>query len=153
MKMTNYKGSRLGGSALAQCLNQIGGASTNNYSHAPDLDNFEYFKKCFKTFQKWLLNKWILSGHDVSDGGLLTTILECAFAGNCSVECDFGLISTEIEKISLLFGEELGVIFEVEDSLTELIWQDAKINEIKLQKIGKIYPNFGSDAMVINYCL
>lgn len=149
MKMTTHKDSRLGGSALAQCLSQIGGATTDIYSLAPDLDNSEYFKKCFETFQNWLLKKWILSGHDVSDGGLLTTILECAFAGNCSVECDFGSILTEIEKITLLFGEELGIIFEIEEYLTEKIFQDAQNNGIELRKIGKIYPNFGPDAFVI----
>lgn len=152
MKMTPYEGSRLGGSALAQCLGQIGGGFDSNilnyYSMAPDLDNANYFKKCFEMFQKWLWNGLILSGHDVSDGGLLTAILECAFAGNCSVECDFGVIATEIEKISILFGEELGIIFEVEDHLMNMLIEEAKTKRIKLQKIGECHSTFGPDAMV-----
>jgi len=31
----------------------------------------------------------ITAGHDVSDGGVLTCLLEMAFAGNCGVEVSF----------------------------------------------------------------
>jgi len=36
----------------------------------------------------------LFAGHDISDGGLITCLLEMAFAGNCSVEADFNTDNT-----------------------------------------------------------
>ena len=69
---------RLGGSALAQCYNQLG-------NEFPDLDDPEYFKRAFNTIQTLIKEGFILSGHDVSDGGLVTALSEMAFAGNCGL--------------------------------------------------------------------
>lgn len=38
-------------------------------------------KKVFEITQELLKNNLISSGHDISDGGILTTLLEMAFAG------------------------------------------------------------------------
>ncbi len=69
---------RLGGSILAQVYGQIGDES-------PDVSNPDMLKRAFLAVQKLLSENLILAGHDISDGGLITTILEMAFAGNCGL--------------------------------------------------------------------
>ncbi|KAI1729929.1 cobB/CobQ-like glutamine amidotransferase domain-containing protein [Ditylenchus destructor] len=138
---------RLGGSALSQCFGQLGG------DLIPDLDDPTYFKKSFNLVQKWIKSGWVLSGHDVSDGGLITTILECAFAGNRSVDCNLNFEQidsmNEERAIREAFAEELGLILEIDSqmALKELL-KDAECNEVKVVEIGKCYPVFGPKAMV-----
>lgn len=93
---------RLGGSILAQVYGQIGDKS-------PDVDNPEMLKKVFSMIQEMISENLILAGHDISDGGLITTLLEMAFAGNCGFKVDMGSMPEAIEK---LFAEELGLIIE-----------------------------------------
>ena len=69
---------RLGGSALAQVYGQVGNES-------PDVDDPEMLKRAFHAIQKLISENLILAGHDVSDGGVITTFLEMAFAGNCGL--------------------------------------------------------------------
>ncbi|MBA3060049.1 MAG: phosphoribosylformylglycinamidine synthase, partial [Nitrospirae bacterium] len=70
---------RLGGTSLAQVYNQIGDES-------PDVDDPKLLKRTFNSVQELISKDLILSGHDRSDGGLITTILEMAFSGNCGIE-------------------------------------------------------------------
>ena len=93
---------RLGGSALAQSCSQIG-------DEVPDMDNPGMIKKAFVAVQSLLDQGIILSGHDRSDGGLITTLLEMAFAGNCGLNLALNGSDTIIET---LFAEELGLVIE-----------------------------------------
>lgn len=95
---------RLGGSALAHCYGQIGDES-------PDIDDPAILKSAFNAIQLFIDKDYILSGHDRSDGGLITTILEMAFAGNCGVEINFQQ-NDHIESLPLLFSEEAGLVIE-----------------------------------------
>ena len=52
----------------------------------------------------------ILAGHDRSDGGLITTLLEMAFAGDCGINMNL----TGVDAIGYLFSEELGLVMEYE---------------------------------------
>lgn len=93
---------RLGGSCLAQVYNQIGNIS-------PNLDDSAIFKNFFTIINQ--LNKagLISAYHDRSDGGVITSLLEMAFASHCGldiIECD----------IDALFNEELGCVIQVENS-------------------------------------
>lgn len=81
---------RLGGSMLAQCCQQLG-------NETPDLDDVAYFKTVFQLIQNLIQKDLVLSGHDVSEGGLITALLEMAFAGNCQLEA-FILSSTSKQK-------------------------------------------------------
>ncbi|XP_054111797.1 phosphoribosylformylglycinamidine synthase isoform X2 [Callithrix jacchus] len=72
---------RLGGTALAQCFSQLG-------EHPPDLDFPENLVCAFSITQGLLKDRLLCSGHDVSDGGLVTCLLEMAFAGNCGLWVD-----------------------------------------------------------------
>jgi phosphoribosylformylglycinamidine synthase len=95
---------RLGGSALAQVFGQVGDTS-------PDLDDPLLLARAFNAVQQLVSENLILAGHDRSDGGLITTLLEMAFAGNCGIEVDLGRHEQE-DEISLLFSEELGLVIE-----------------------------------------
>ncbi len=94
---------RLGGSALAQVFGQVGDVS-------PDLDDPDLMRRVFNAVQKLIADELILAGHDRSDGGLVTTLLEMAFAGNCGLTVD--LAKQKDNAISTLFSEELGLVIE-----------------------------------------
>lgn len=93
---------RLGGSALAQTCGQIG-------NEVPDMDDPALVKRAFGAVQYLLDKGWILSGHDRSDGGLITTVLEMAFSGNCGLNL---ALSGEGSALEALFAEELGLVIE-----------------------------------------
>ena len=97
---------RLGGSALAQAYEQIG-------DEAPDVDNPHLLKNGFQAVQEMIKEDLILAGHDRSDGGLITCLLEMAFAGNCGLDINFQDESVwGKDTLSLLFSEELGLVIE-----------------------------------------
>ncbi len=133
---------RLGGSALAHVYGQIGNES-------PDVDNPGLLRRTFHVVQKLISDDVILSGHDRSDGGLITTLLEMAFAGNCGIEIDIQrsaevltTTASEFEGFSpsalpLLFSEELGLVIEYLPDDEEKIRAMLEGNEIPYQIIGK----------------
>lgn len=94
---------RLGGSVLAQVYGQVGNES-------PDVDDPEMLAAAFTAIQKLISKNLILAGHDVSDGGLITTLLEMAFAGNCGVNISLDGPWSPTER---LFAEELGAVIEI----------------------------------------
>ena len=63
---------RLGGSALAQTLNKVGDS-------VPTVENAEYFADAFDAVQEAINQNLVLAGHDISAGGMLTTLLEMCF--------------------------------------------------------------------------
>lgn len=64
---------RLGGSALAQAYDQIG-------SDCPDVLPAQ-LKAAWGAVQSLVKQGLVSAGHDISDGGIATTLLEMAFAG------------------------------------------------------------------------
>ncbi|OGW27373.1 MAG: phosphoribosylformylglycinamidine synthase [Nitrospirae bacterium GWC2_57_13] len=93
---------RLGGSALAQTFSQVGHES-------PDVEVADLLKRAFIAVQKLLSEGSILAGHDRSDGGLITTLLEMAFAGNCGIDIK---LQGKSGVMPSLFSEELGFVIE-----------------------------------------
>ncbi|MBN1972371.1 MAG: phosphoribosylformylglycinamidine synthase [Sedimentisphaerales bacterium] len=98
---------RLGGSALAQVYEQLG-------NETPDVHSAKLLKNGFEAVQKLIKDGLILSGHDVSEGGLVTCLLEMAFAGNCGLDIDITKISNNV--LASLFAEESTLVFEVPES-------------------------------------
>jgi phosphoribosylformylglycinamidine synthase len=96
---------RLGGSALAQVYGQIGDES-------PDLEDAGLLKRAFNVVQELIRAEKMAAGHDRSDGGLITTLLEMAFAGNRGIEVDLQ-DAGGTSAIAFLFSEELGLVLEV----------------------------------------
>lgn len=118
---------RLGGSALAQVFGQIGDVP-------PDLDDPRLLTRTFDAVQKLVDEGLILAGHDRSDGGLATTLLEMAFAGNCGIEID---LDTQVDPIAALFSEELGLAIEYLPSEEANIFSVLDAASVPYQVIGK----------------
>ncbi len=96
---------RMGGSALAQVMGQVGDES-------PSVDKGSDLKKCFLAVQQLIGEDVISAGHDRSDGGLITTMLEMAFSGNCGLDITLDGSHSVFET---LFSEELGLVVECSD--------------------------------------
>ncbi|HLV16480.1 MAG TPA: phosphoribosylformylglycinamidine synthase, partial [Pseudomonas sp.] len=98
---------RLGASILAQVYSQIG-------RQAPDVDNPADLKAFFDTIQQLNQDDLLLAYHDRSDGGLLTTLVEMAFAGRCGLDVQLdALIASREAAAAALFSEELGAVVQV----------------------------------------
>jgi phosphoribosylformylglycinamidine synthase len=109
---------RLGGSCLAQVYGQLGDTATDG---VPDLDDPDRLKRFFAAIQELDREHLLLAYHDRSDGGLLTTLCEMAFAGRCGLEVDLALVSTD--DLSALFSEELGAVIQVRHTDTDAALQ------------------------------
>ncbi len=118
---------RLGGSALAQVFGQVGDVS-------PDLDDPKLLTRTFHAVQKLVTDGLILSGHDRSDGGLATTIVEMAFAGNCGIRIDLG---KQKDVLAALFSEELGLMIEYLSAVESKVLAVLDEAAVPYQVIGK----------------
>jgi len=94
---------RLGGSVLAQCWGQIG-------ADVPDVDAQDV-KALFDLMNRLKARDLIYAYHDRSDGGLLVTLLEMAFAGRCGLNVDVD--AEDAAAIAALFSEEIGVVIQI----------------------------------------
>ena len=94
---------RLGASALAQVYNQIG-------DETPDIQA-STLKRFFAAIQKLNRQDQILAYHDRSDGGLMATLSEMAFASRCGL--DINLKDLPGTPLGQLFNEELGAVIQV----------------------------------------
>ena len=97
---------RLGGSAYAQSHNRVG-------SDVPSVTSAEYFRDAFNAVQQCVRKGWLLAGHDISAGGLITTLLEMCFAntkGGLKINLNH---FTEEDITKILFAENPGVVVQV----------------------------------------
>jgi phosphoribosylformylglycinamidine synthase len=93
---------RLGGSALAQALGQLG-------DKAPDVRSPQLLNRAFNAVQSMIKDDLILACHDRSDSGLIATLVEMAMAGNCGIKIH---LPENQKAIPYLFSEELGLVLE-----------------------------------------
>ena len=115
----------LGGSAFSQSMSFIGSSTI-------DVSNSEYFKRAFNVFQNLIKDKIISSGHDISSGGLITTLLEMCFS-NKNIGANINLdIFKQKDLIRLLFSESLGLVFQAKSDVENIL----KNNNIDFLKIG-----------------
>ena len=99
--------SRLGGSIYAQIYQQLGDTP-------PDVNSPDKLKGLFNFIQAANREDLLLAYHDRSDGGLVTTLLEMAFASRCGISVDLG--NNTDASDALLFNEELGVVIQARNS-------------------------------------
>ncbi len=97
---------RLGGSALAQVFNQVG-------TEAPDMEDPDLLKCFFAGMQELVDDELLLACHDRSDGGLLVTLCEMAFAGRRGAEISIDSLGSD--ALSILFSEEPGMLLQVSE--------------------------------------
>ncbi len=95
---------RLGGSVLTQVFNRSGGVP-------PDLEDAARLKGLFALVQEANAADLVRAYHDRSDGGVITTLLEMAFAGHCGLEIH--LDGWAEATLRALFNEELGAVLQV----------------------------------------
>lgn len=106
----------LGGSAFAQILSAVG-------AECPDVEA-SYFKKCFNVVQQLVSKELLLAGHDVSAGGLLTTLLESCFPNTTGgFKVDLSNCNSNI-----LFSEVPAVVLQVNDPLAEVVLKEADVS-------------------------
>lgn len=100
---------QLGGSSFAQSLSRIG-------DQAPSVTDIACFKKAFDTVQQLIADEKILAGHDISAGGMITTLLEMTFGRNdTGMMIDLNGID-EKDIVKILFAENPGIIIQVNDN-------------------------------------
>jgi phosphoribosylformylglycinamidine synthase len=120
---------RVGGSALAQVFSQLG-------HDPPDVDDPALLARAFKAVQELVAVRLVTAGHDRSDGGLITTLLEMAFAGNCGIDVAFGGAPNS-DPLSRLFSEELGLVLEVDEGDVETVVEVFESADVPCEVIGR----------------
>jgi phosphoribosylformylglycinamidine synthase len=119
---------KLGGSSFAQVINRVG-------NEVPTVTDADYFRKGFEAVQQLIREGLVLSGHDISAGGLVTTLLEMCFANK-----DYGMdvdLSKMEEKdvLKLLFSENPAVVIQVAE----------------MDRVGRILQKMGIQYSVIGH--
>ena len=99
---------RLGGSVLTQVYD---GLVMRDRHAPPDLDDPAMFRAFFAAIQQLNRDGLLLAYHDRSDGGLLATLCEMAFAGRCGMAVDLTPLGDD--PVAALFCEELGAVIQV----------------------------------------
>ena len=131
---------RLGGSAFAQSLGKVG-------DDVPTVANAEYFADCFEAVQELINRGWIMAGHDISAGGLITTLLEMTFANtHGGMHVNLHDIADD-DFVKLLFAENPGVVIQVSDEHKQELRAFLEDAGIGYAKIG--YPTPDSRTIVI----
>ena len=99
-----------GGSSFAQILNTLG-------DEAPTVKDPAYFAEVFNTIQDLITGGKILSGHDISAGGMFTTLLEMCFSnteGGITVNLS---ALDESDTVKILFSQNPGILIQVKDEI------------------------------------
>jgi phosphoribosylformylglycinamidine synthase len=125
-------GLKLGGSALYQVLNSVG-------SDVPTITDSTKFANAFNAVQSLVRNRKLLAMHDVSAGGLITTLLEMTFAnknGGLSINTDGFAAFGEKDLVKILFAENSAVVCQVEKSKTESVEKTLTEAGVKYFAIG-----------------
>jgi phosphoribosylformylglycinamidine synthase len=97
----------LGGSSFGQIVNTLGQTSST-------IQDSIYFAHCFSTVQQLINSSLVLAGHDISAGGLITTLLEMCFA-TPNIGLNVNLAGLGDDLIKILFSERPGVVIQVND--------------------------------------
>src|SRR5690606_18321136 len=118
----------LGGSSFAQVVNQLG-------NDTPDVTDVSYFCKAFDAVQELIAGEVILAGHDISAGGIITSLLEMCFP-TPGIGLEMTLPESEDDTVRFIFSERPGVVIQVQDI--------ARVRDLLLSKglrfheIGKV---------------
>ena len=122
---------RVGASILAQVYQQTG-------QTGPDLDDTGLLKHFYLAVQEMLEQDYLMAYHDRSDGGLITTLCEMAFAGRTGISIDIQKLGEN--PVDVLFSEELGAVVQIRRNNFNNVKQIIDKYELKncFHEIGKI---------------
>ena len=130
----------LGGSAFAQSLGKVG-------SDVPTVKDADYFADCFNAVQEMIKKGWIMAGHDISAGGLITTLLEMCFA---NTEGGMRINLHDIQgddMVKALMAENPGVVVQISDKHKDEFKKLMEEAGVSYAKIG--YPVPGERTIVV----
>lgn len=116
----------LGGSAYAQVCSAVG-------AECPDVRDPEYFARCFDAVQSLIEQEWVLAGHDISAGGLVTALLESQFA---NAEGGLDIDISDLDA-NVLLSETPGVLLQVSSCEAREVLTAAGV---KFYEIGSTAP-------------
>lgn len=123
--------SRMGGSALSQVYNDLGGES-------PDIDDLALLKNFYFVIQRLVDEGKLLAYHDRSDGGLFTTLAEMAFCSRLGISVNLAPLVWNFKG------------FNLEENLTEEKWIDALNRILFNEELGAVFQIHNDD---INYII
>jgi phosphoribosylformylglycinamidine synthase len=121
---------RLGGSCWAQVHARSGGMPA-------DLDRPELLRAFFDALRSIKDMHAVLAYHDVSDGGVLLTLLEMTFAGHCGADIDLGAVA---DPVAACFAEELGAVIQVHAAHAGHALEVLKTSGLAARDIGAPQP-------------
>ncbi|MBN7815521.1 phosphoribosylformylglycinamidine synthase [Algoriphagus pacificus] len=126
---------KLAGSSFYQALNKVG-------STTPDVKDAAYFGKAFTAVQDLIDQGWILAGHDISSGGLITALLEMCFpTPGVGLKVHAERMHEE-DLVKVLFAENPGILIQVADeNAVEALLVEADVDYVELAKVtdtGKV---------------
>lgn len=131
---------RIGGGSLGQVYEQVGEV-------APDLDDVGMLQKAFDCMQSLIGNHDVLSYHDISDGGLITTVLEMSFGGNCGVDVMIDSGALGVDCVASLFAEELGFVIEVRQGKEDEVRNSFSKTGVRCDVIGSTRSDYELHVM------
>lgn len=115
---------KLGGSSFAQINNALG-------DEVPTISDPRYFASTFNVIQQLINAEWVVAGHDISSGGLITTLCEMLFPSTgMGARVDVSLLGEDIIKI--LFAENPGVVLQVQNEALQAL----DLQQVNYKKIG-----------------
>ena len=124
---------KLGGSALFQSLNRLG-------AEAPTVTDPAQFVATFNAVQRLVKRGSIMAAHDVSAGGLITTILEMTFAntsGGVNLTTDAFTEAGESDLVKILFAENPALVVQIAEDKADSAEQLLKEAGVKFHLIGE----------------
>jgi len=118
----------LGGSALAQVLGYVG-------SHTADVADASVVVRAFQALQQLISNNLILAGHDISAGGLITTVLEMCFP-TPGAGVNLNLTRFTENVVEVLFAENPGAVLQT-DNLPQAL-EILEAHKVRYELIGQV---------------
>jgi phosphoribosylformylglycinamidine synthase len=132
---------KLGGSSFGQIINKLG-------TEAPTVKDENYFLNAFEAVQQLIKQELVLAGHDISSGGLITTLLEMCFpVPAVGMNVDVKKLGNDLIKI--FFNENPGIVLQVEnlDSVKSILLK----NGIHFEVIAEVTSS--RTLSIVNYQL
>lgn len=137
---------KLGGSSFAQVLNLLG-------NDVPTVKEDVYFARAFNAVQKLIKENLVLAGHDISEGGMITTLLEMTFSVP-DVGMDINLSAWNDEIIKILFSENPGIILQVsDDRAVKDVLSQANVDVVILGEVSEkrtLQINSGAGEQILD---
>lgn len=119
---------RMGGSIYNKLNDDLG-----TYDEHPTFEKIKNFEKLWIIIQNFIEEKRILSGHDRSDGGLISALVEMSISSIYGINID---INSHLDKEMYFFNEELGLVLEVTPEQYNHVLRLLYTQPYKITKIG-----------------